>query len=528
LNRFSQLIEALDQTNKTNEKIGTLKEFFSEAPDQDKIWTLALFTHRRPKRQVQTTRLREWVSEAAGIPHWLLEDSYHVVGDLAETISLVLPDQSGNSHQTLTDWMQLLASLEGLDEDGKKRKILTTLIHLTKIEKFVFTKLITGGFRIGVSQNLIIRALAEIHHEDAAAIAYRITGNWDPNHTSYHDLVLHPDHLENESKPYPFYLAYPLEQEIESLGKVSEWEAEWKWDGIRGQLVFRNQKIHTWTRGHELVTDKFPELRSLRHIIPNGTVIDGEIMPLKEDHIMPFSYLQKRIGRKNLAKKILAEVPVGFIAFDLLEWENRDIRKEALGTRRSTLKNLISGIDPKYPICFNREISFSTWSELASIRQRSREKMAEGLMLKKIDSPYDIGRKRGNWWKWKMDPQTIDGVMIYAQKGHGRRADLFSDYTFAVWHEGRLVPFAKAYSGLTDAEMKEVDTLVKRNTLERFGPVRTVRPLLVFEIAFEGLNPSNRHKSGVTLRFPRIKRWRRDKKPEEANTLEELKFLLPK
>jgi len=528
LNQFSQLIEALDHTNKTNEKIGALKEFFSNASDRDKVWALALFTHRRPKRQIATTRLREWVAEAAGIPHWLLEDSYHVVGDLAETISLILPPESGHSDQSLDDWMELLAQLEGLDEDQKKKCILGTLRTLSGFEKFVFTKLITGGFRIGVSQNLLIRALAEIHREDPATIAYRITGNWDPRNTAFENLLLFPDKHEDESKPYPFYLAYPMEQDPESLGSIFDWEAEWKWDGIRGQLVFRNQKIHTWTRGQELVTEKFPELIALQEVIPEGTVIDGEIMPMKEGEILAFSLLQRRNGRKNLTRKILSEVPVCFFAFDLLEWKNRDFRQETLKRRREVLADLLSGIGSFYPIRFNQEIRFSTWKELVTIREKSREKRAEGLMLKKLDAPYEAGRKRGNWWKWKIDPYTIDGVMIYAQKGHGRRADLFSDYTFAVWQDGRLVPFAKAYSGLTDAEMKEVDTFVKRNTLERFGPVRTVRPQLVFEIAFEGINPSNRHKSGVALRFPRIKRWRKDKKPNEANTLEDLKSLLPK
>ena len=527
LNQFSQLIAALDQTNKTTEKILALKNYFLNAPEQDKIWALALFTHRRPRRQVHTTRLREWVSETAEIPQWLFEDSYHVVGDLAETISLILPENTGNSDQTLHDWMHMLTSLEDLDEKQKKLMILKTLNQLNQIEKFVFTKLITGGFRIGVSQNLLIRALAEIYVEDSATMAYRIAGNWDPRYTSYNELILHPDSHEDDSKLYPFYLAYPLEQEIESLGNTSDWEAEWKWDGIRGQLVFRNGEIHTWTRGQELVTDKFPEFLPLKNIMPEGTVIDGEIMPLRKGTILPFSFLQTRIGRKNLTKKILAEVPVCFFAFDLLEWDRRDLRTETLKMRRGMLEDLLFKIHPDYPIRYIQEIPFSSWDELGSIRKKSRKNRAEGLMIKKLDSPYEAGRKKGKWWKWKIDPYAIDGVMIYAQKGHGRRADLFSDYTFAVWNAGQLVPFAKAYSGLTDAEMKEVDTFVKRNTLERFGPVRMVRPQLVFEIAFEGINPSNRHKSGIALRFPRIKRWRKDKKPDEANTLEDLKSLLP-
>ena len=527
MKQFAHLINQLDQTNKTNEKIAALKDFFLHAPDDDKIWALALFTHRRPKRNVNTTRLREWISEAAKIPHWLFEDSYHVVGDLAETVSLILPDPSEESDFPLSGWMNMLGSLEGMKENQKKLKILQAYSQLNKTEKFVFTKLITGGFRIGVSQNLIVRALAEIYNEEIASIALRITGNWDPRQITFTDLILNPERNEDESKPYPFYLAYPLENEIETLGNIELWQAEWKWDGIRGQMVFRNHSLYVWTRGNELLTDKFPEFDHLTGIIPNGTVLDGEIMPFKDGNILPFSFLQTRIGRKNLTKKILSEVPVSFFAFDLIEWDHRDIRYEPLSKRRERLERLARDTvrSPFFRITDN--LSFSSWVELGYFRQRSREQSAEGLMIKQLDSPYETGRKRGNWWKWKIEPYTIDGVMIYAQKGHGRRADLFSDYTFGVWNQEQLIPFAKAYSGLTDAEMKEVDTFVKRNTLERFGPVRTVRPELVFEIAFEGINPSKRHKSGIALRFPRIKRWRKDKKPGEANTLDDLKSLLP-
>lgn len=527
MKHFAQLINHLDQTNKTNEKVALLKDYFFAAPEEDKIWALALFTHRRPRRHVNTTLLRYWVSEKAQIPHWLFEDSYHVVGDLAETVSLVLSDSKKCSDKTLNYWLVYLKSLEGLDEESKKNKILTALSELDKTEKFVFTKLITGSFRIGVSQNLIIRALAEIYKEDTASIAYRITGNWDPYYTSYQNLLFHPNKNEDASKPYPFYLAYPLEGNIDTLGEENNWEAEWKWDGIRGQLIFRNQSVYVWTRGNELVTDKFPEFETLIGKFPDGTVIDGEILPYKDENILPFSMLQMRIGRKNVTKKILQEVPVSFFAFDILEWEKKNIRQYEFKQRRNILENLFSHHKSLKFIKLTENIIFSSWNELAEIRKKSRENRAEGLMIKNLFSTYEVGRKRGSWWKWKIDPYTIDGILIYAQKGHGRRADLFSDYTFAVWDKDRLVPFAKAYSGLTDAEMKEVDTFVKRNTLERFGPVRTVRPELVFELAFEGINLSNRHKSGVALRFPRIKRWRRDKKTADANTLEDLKTLIP-
>ncbi len=526
MKHFAQLINLLDQTNKTNEKVALLKEYYHSAAEEDKIWALALFTHRRPRRHVNTTLLRYWISEEAQIPHWLFEDSYHVVGDLAETVSLVLPDSGKCSDKTLNFWLVYLKSLEGMDEARKKDKILSALSALDKTEKFIFTKLITGSFRVGVSQNLIIRSIAEIYNEDTASIAYRITGNWDPYMTTFQDLLFHQDKNEDASKPFPFYLAYPLEENIDTLGEEKNWAAEWKWDGIRGQLIFRNEMVYVWTRGNELVTDKFPEFETLIGKFPDGTVIDGEIMPYKDGNILPFSMLQTRIGRKNLTKKILIDTPVSFFTFDILEWQKKDIRQLQFKERRNILERLFAEINSLKHIKLTDTIIFSSWHELAQIRQGSRQNRAEGLMIKNLLSPYEAGRKRGNWWKWKIEPYTIDGVLIYAQKGHGRRADLFSDYTFAVWDRDKLVPFAKAYSGLTDAEIKEVDTFVKRNTLERFGPVRTVRPELVFELAFEGINFSKRHKSGVALRFPRIKRWRKDKKTKDANTLEELKSLI--
>lgn len=521
---FAQLFSDLDQTNKTNAKVAILKRYFEDATDQDKLWTLALFTHRRPKRQVNTTLLRQWANEMANIPEWLFQESYDVVGDLAETIALLLPPPVKSNELGLSAWIDRLSALQDQDEEEKKAFIHDAWASMTAEERFVFNKLTTGGFRIGVSQNLMVRAMAEQFGIDKAVLAHRITGNWTPYTTTFQELILDEGERDDDSKPYPFYLAHPLEDAPESLGSLNEWQVEWKWDGIRGQVIIRNGEVYIWSRGEELVTEKFPELHVLADHLPHGTVLDGEILPMKDGKPLPFALLQTRIGRKNLTKGILQKAPIYLMVYDLMEFEGQDYREKSMAERRATLEKLITPDNPR--ALLSPVVDAKGWEELAVLRESSRQKLAEGFMLKRKSSIYQVGRKRGDWWKWKIDPLNIDGVMIYAQKGHGRRADLYTDYTFGVWQGDVLVPFAKAYSGLTDAEIRKVDKFVKANTLERFGPVRTVKAELVFELAFEGIQESSRHKSGVALRFPRIARWREDKKPKDANTLDELKDLL--
>ena len=522
---FAELIHRLDQSNKTGDKLEALDWFFSNASAADSVWVIAIFSHRRPKRQVSTRQLRNWCQEKAGIPDWLFEESYQTVGDLAETIALLLPAPSRTHNVSLSDWITWLQELPA-DEALKKQEILAGWDQFTSLERFVFNKLITGGFRIGVSQNLLIQALSKFTGLPQAQVAHRLMGNWDPEQISIQEL-LHPENREEDySKPYPFFLAHPIETEFLESSTVSEWIAEWKWDGIRGQLIRRGQQSFIWSRGEELVNDKFPEILEFLDQLPDGTVLDGELLAYQEDSPLPFSVLQTRITRKSLSKKILLEAPVSFIAFDLLEWEGKDLRNEPLSKRKAFLEELVQQANhPKFKL--SSTLPFGSWEELARVRENAREVQTEGLMLKKKDSLYETGRKRGAWWKWKLDPLHIDGVLIYAQKGHGKRADLFTDYTFGVWDGEVLVSFAKAYSGLTDAEIREVDAYVKKNTKEKFGPVRTVTPGLVFEIAFEGIQASPRHKSGVAVRFPRIARWRKDKTIEQANNLADLKALLP-
>jgi len=527
---FADLIKTLDSTNKTTLKVAALTEYFKNAPAKDKVWTIAILSHRRPPRPVNTTLMREWASELSKIPLWLFEESYHIVGDLAETIALVIPLAEGSTEKSLNQFLQEILELKKKSEEEKKEYLFENWSNLNYYERFVFTKLITGSFRIGVSQKLMTRALSKATDIDEDILAYKLMGNWEPSKITYNKLILEENEEDFLSKPYPFYLAYAIEGGPESLGDVSEWSAEHKWDGIRSQVIIRNNELFVWSRGEELVTDKYPEFESFVQKIPDGTVIDGEILPFPKGEIGTFKDLQTRIGRKNVSKKLLEKTPVILKAYDLLEWNGEDIRGLAFGKRREILEELYRKVASEdIPLHLSETIQFKTWEEAALERENSREVKSEGLMLKRLDSPYLVGRKKGDWWKWKVDPLTIDAVLTYAMRGHGRRSNLFTDYTFGLWDEEQkeLVTFAKAYSGLTDKEFRSLDAWIKKNTLERFGPVRSVKPHHVFEIAFEGIAESKRHKSGVATRFPRILRWRKDKKMEEANTLEDLKALIP-
>lgn len=532
MKQFASLIQILDSTNKTNAKVDALTNYFIHSSPTDKVWTIALLSHRRPPRPVNTTLLRLWANELANIPLWLFEESYHIVGDLAETIGLIIPTTENHSDKSLTTFLTEIIALKKKPEEDKKAYLQENWLALNFYERFVFTKLITGNFRIGVSQKLMTRALAKAENLDEDVLAYKLMGDWNPATISFQELVLDEKSSDYISKPYPFYLAYPLETEIEELGNPSDWSAEHKWDGIRSQTIIRDGKIFVWSRGEELVTEKYPEFQSLIGILPDGTVLDAEILPFPNNDIGTFNDLQTRIGRKTISAALLKKTPVILKVYDLLEWDNEDIRNLPYQERRGLLEKLFQQIqDKELPIRLSERVKFSSWDELIEERTRSREMKSEGLMLKKNDSPYLVGRKKGDWWKWKIAPLTIDAVLTYAMRGHGRRSNLFTDYTFALWQNQEdgtreLVTFAKAYSGLTDAEFRKVDDYIKKNTLERFGPVRSVTPKLVFEIGFEGIALSKRHKSGIATRFPRILRWRIDKKIEDANSIDELKSMI--
>ncbi len=537
MKEFSELVSILGISTKTNDKLDALSQYFLSATDKDKVWVIALFSGRRPRRIASGSLLAQWCCEIINLPFWLFEESYHTVGDLGETIALLLPQNNDSNRLThnLSYYLEHIVALEKANEQTKKQFIVDCWMQLNREERFVFNKLLTGGFRIGVSQKLMVNALAKTVDTDPSVIAHRISGNWHPSTTDFLELLSEHSMNIDFSKPYPFYLAYALEDDPKTLGEPHEWQAEWKWDGIRGQMIKRNDEFFVWSRGEELITEKFPEYQVLQTSLPNGTVLDGEILSFEKKGgenskinggiVLPFALLQTRIGRKNITKKQLQEAPIAFFAYDLLELNGEDIRNKSLQERRIELEKIVHQV--KHPsLQLSPVIDFDAWNKLANTREQSREINAEGVMLKKKSSTYQVGRKVGDWWKWKINPLTIDAVMVYAQKGHGRRSNLYTDYTFAVKDNDKLVTFTKAYSGLTDKEFAEVDAFVKRNSIEKFGPVRTVKPELVFEIAFEGIAASNRHKSGVALRFPRIHRWRKDKTPDDINTLDDLKKML--
>jgi len=546
---FTDLYTALDETTKTNEKIAAMKSYFETASPEDSAWAIYFLTGRKPKQLMQIPKLVALAVAAAGVPGWMFAESYDAVGDTAETIALLLPDSTRTSELPLSEWVeQRLLPLRGASEQEQIDSVLKAWQELNDQQRFIWNKLLTGAFRVGVSQQLVIRALSLVSKIEPAVVAHRLMGTWEPT-AEFYQRLMEPDTKDTDiSRPYPFYLAYPFENELPVLGDVSEWQAEWKWDGIRSQLIRRGGQSFIWSRGEELISERFPELIEESVLLPDGTVIDGEILPWKEANVLPFSQLQLRIGRKNVSKKMMEDVPVIIMAYDLLEFGGVDIRERPLSERREMLERLLRGLscsadpaqltitdaDKAAPFCqrlserlrISPKVEVDSWEALSESRNHSRSLNVEGLMLKRLSSPYKVGRQRGDWWKWKVNPFTMDAVLIYAQRGSGKRASLYTDYTFGLWDNGKLVPVAKAYSGLTDEEIRQVDLFVRQNTLEKFGPVRTVKPELVFELAFEGIAKSTRHKSGIAVRFPRMLRWRTDKPAHEADTLETVQALL--
>jgi DNA ligase 1 len=551
MKRFAALYTALDGTTSTNEKLEALIAYFSAAEPEDAAWASYFLSGGKPRQSVPTRLLTEFARERAGLPEWLFEESYQAVGDLAETIAHILPLAQRTSELGLAQWIEgRVLTLRGLDPAELRTRLLGYWDELDWSERFLLTKLIGGGFRVGVARQLVVRALAEVAGVDHKRIAQRMVGWTDsrqaPGAARYLRLIA-PESTQDDNTatphesdlglPYPFFLAHPLQADPATLGAPSDWVIEWKWDGIRAQLVKRDGRLWLWSRGEDLITDRFPEIAALGAALADGTVIDGEILAWEPgaDAPLPFARLQPRITRKTLSKKVLADSPATFLAYDLLETDGRDLRMTPLFERRVQLDALAAALGKTLAVDLLRVspmVSAADWNALAELRNESRGRGVEGLMLKGRVSLYGVGRTKasGTWWKWKIDPYAIDAVLLYAQRGHGRRASLYTDFTFAVWDEASgvrtLVPFAKAYSGLTDEEMRKVDAIVRKTTIEKFGPVRSVTPTLVFEIGFEGIQASPRHKSGIAVRFPRMLRWRTDKHIDDADTLGMLKGFL--
>lgn len=525
MKHFAELILALESSNKTTAKVDAMVHYLQTADEKDKLWFLALFTGKRPKRPINSNFLKLWALEIIQLPEWLFLESYSSVGDLGETLSLILPAPENNIDKSLNQWITELIDLKEKTDAEKKEYVLQSWNGLDYTERFIFNKLIGGSFRVGVSKKLLINALAKDSGIETSQLMHSIMGKWDIEEVNFEDLIQGTNINPDNSKPYPFCLAYPLEKTPEELGEVEEWQVEYKWDGIRGQFIKRNDEVFIWSRGEELVNAQFPELVAAFEKVEGNFVLDGEILAVVDNEVLNFNELQKRLNRKTISAKMMKEIPINTFVYDILEYENEDLREKPLVERRLLLEELIENSELEN-IKISEVIIAKSWEELAEVREKSRENNSEGLMLKQKNSHYHSGRKKGDWWKWKVDALTIDAVLIYAQKGSGRRSGFYTDYTFAVKKEDQLVTIAKAYSGLTDKEIMEVSRFVTKNSIEKFGPVRTVKAELVFEIAFEGIGFSNRHKSGVALRFPRILRWRKDKTVKDIDDIEEVKKLI--
>ena len=544
---FTELYWRLDATSSITEKVAALRDYFAAAPPDDAAAALAVLSGSRQLRSVSTAQLREWAAEATGFPAWLVEECYAHVGDLAETLALVLPEPAAEaatgSGLGLAEAMQAtIHDLRGAGDDRKREVVLAVWRQLAPRERIVWHKLLTGGLRVGVSRTLVARALAEIAGVEQAEMTHRLAGEPPADGPAFARLLAAESPLADSRRPYPFFLASALDRTAldhvaEDLGAVADWQAEWKWDGMRAQLVRRGAELAVWSRGEELVNDAFPEIAAAGAALPPGTVLDGELLAVAGGRLLPFAMLSKRASRKTVTKKILAEIPCVFVAYDLLEQQGEDLRPRPIVERRARLEALVAtpftdviagpARADANRLFLSPLVTAATWEELAAARAESRSRGVEGLMLKRRSSPYAVGRTRGDWWKWKVEPLEIDAVILYAQAGHGRRAGLHSDYTLGLWHDGRLVTVAKAYSGLTDAEIVEIDRIVRATTIEKHGPVRICTPTLVMQLAFEGVSRSTRHKSGVAVRFPRIIRWRRDKDPADAGTLADLQRMIP-
>jgi len=523
MREFAALFDKIDQVQSTNEKVEHIKNYFASCSDEDGAWALFFLSGHRIKSLVGSKILLGLCSELVDLPLWLVEESYASVGDTAETITLLLPRKEISeidNEYSLSEWMEeIIKPLQPLSVEKKRNVIISFWEQLSSKEIFILNKILTGSFRVGVSSLLTLKALSEAIHISREILSQRVMGNWEPDGSFFKSLKSLEPH-NRYLNPFPFYLAHPFEGDLQDLGAISNWQIEWKWDGIRGQAVIGEEGAALWSRGNELISHQFPELIDSFKTIEKGTVLDGEILAYENNHPLPFAELQKRLGRKNVSKAMIEKIPIVLVVYDILEYKGVDLRDKPMHERRTILESIIF-LSPK--IILSELIESSDWQEILSFRLESRSRGVEGLMLKMKNSPYGIGRQKGYWWKYKVDPMTIDAILMYAQAGSGQRANLFTDYTFGVWKDNELVPVAKAYSGLDKKEISELDRWIRKNTEEKFGPVRKVKAHYVFEIAFEGIQKSNRHKSGIALRFPRILRWRKDKPVTESDTLESVK-----
>jgi DNA ligase 1 len=530
---FCRLHQALDESRSTGAKLRLLGEYFTAVDPHDGAWAVFFLSGRRLKRLVAPSELRATLLELTGMPSWLLEETYASVGDLAETLALLVEADpavgsavvAGEGALPLHVWVeQRLLPLRGQSVEARRSQLSRWWLSLPLAERFLLNKLLIGALRVGVSRRLVIRALADAGGVDVALIAHRMMGQWQPGAAFFSGLFTAQTSAEGRSRPYPFFLASPMTGHPRQLGLAEAWLAEWKWDGIRAQVAWRAGRCAVWSRGEDLLEGRFPEIEAAAEALPEGVVLDGEIIARQDRQPLPFQTLQRRIQCLRPGARLLREAPAVFLAYDLLEASGQDLRGQPLWWRRRHLQRVLASAPDA--IDFSPELPITCWDACGRLREAAREQGAEGIMLKRRDSVYRAGRVRGDWWKWKLAARTIDAILLYAQPGHGRRADLCTDYTFGIRTETGLVPIAKACNGLAQADREALDRWIRANTVERFGPVRVVREEQVFELAFDGIAESRRHKSGLSLRCPRIARWRQDLAPDQADTIERLRELL--
>ena len=422
MRRFARLFQRLDRSTATLEKRAALIDYFREAAPEDAVWALFLLSGRKLARIAQSGELRGWIARESGIAPWLVDESYAHVGDLAETLTLLLDDPAPPERveAPLRHWVEdVLLPLRGKDPETRRLAVVAGWHALPSTERLLFNKLLTGSLRVGVSQRLVQTALAELTGIDIARLAQRMMGDWPPTPEFLAGLLQPEVTLADTQQPYPFFLASPLESPPDTLGEIGEWLLEWKWDGIRLQLIRRGNTTALWSRGEERLDGRFPEIEAAAHRLPEGCVLDGELVVWMEGRVQPFAALQKRIGRLKPGPKLLTDAPVAMLVYDLLEHEGVALREQPLQARREVLARVIAQTgDPRFVL--SDEVHAASWQDAALRREQARELGVEGLMLKRRDSVYQAGRRRGDWWKWKIDPLTIDAVLVYAQSGSGR------------------------------------------------------------------------------------------------------------
>lgn len=524
MRKFAALFRALDQSSRGADSLSALLRYLKSTDDPDRLWAIALLTNKRPKTVLKINVIRNWAIESAALPMWLFEASQELVGDITEAIAYMLPQASEKAPKSLSWWMDEILGLKGMTELEQKKMVQRAWTLLSSEERIMYNKLLTGNFKMRISQTLITQALSGITGKTTTALSYRLTRDWNPRGMNFKQVFLDDVSGELISEPFPFYLAYGLDRKLEELGPIKDWLIERKWDGLRGQIIIRENQIFVWSRTQELITDKCPEYKVLLGVLPDGTVLDGTMLAFKDDRPLAYPFLQKRLNRSALTKKQIAELPLVFVAHDLLEYGGKDIRAKPLSERKALLEQLLQENEPSEILLLSDQIEVDHWSGLDELRASSRAAYCDGLLIKHKNSTYKAGRIEGDWWKWKVDPMSIHAVLTYAQRDQG--GGPYTKFTFGVWEGDQLVTFAKCAAGLSTEELAELNVFIKNNTLERFGPVRSVKADLVFEISFEGIIVSSRHKSGLSIQHPLIKHWCKNISAKEANSLSDLKALL--